>query len=239
MSGEGFYPCCVVFLFFVFFPFNPSTAHESLRRPTDLHNGSSDALKAVSLLSPFCCGSCWISSKTSLLYIIHGPICAALLVRSFSLFHGTNHTQETKNIPGEEHSNNNHIYLLNSFAPYFFWTDVVVQCALPLSGHCVESESRKAATRFPTCIIAFILCNRCIFPFEEPPSSPQAHAVFSVFISSAWFRKISEKMVPCVQPPVDRLQSCSSFSVLSLFSFSLDASGRKFPKTKQYIFDQV
>lgn len=27
--------------------------------------------------------SCWISSKTSLLYIIHGPICAALLVSLF------------------------------------------------------------------------------------------------------------------------------------------------------------
>ncbi|XP_049583939.1 calcitonin gene-related peptide type 1 receptor isoform X2 [Syngnathus scovelli] len=27
--------------------------------------------------------NCWISSKTSLLYIIHGPICAALLVRTF------------------------------------------------------------------------------------------------------------------------------------------------------------
>lgn len=28
--------------------------------------------------------SCWISSNTSLLYIIHGPICAALLVSSCS-----------------------------------------------------------------------------------------------------------------------------------------------------------
>lgn len=36
----------------------------------------------------FCCplSSCWISSKTSLLYIIHGPICAALLVRILSFF---------------------------------------------------------------------------------------------------------------------------------------------------------
>lgn len=33
------------------------------------------------LVNPLLIHSCWISSNTSLLYIIHGPICAALLVR--------------------------------------------------------------------------------------------------------------------------------------------------------------
>lgn len=37
------------------------------------------------LLSLFVFSSCWISSDTHLLYIIHGPICAALLVGIFQI----------------------------------------------------------------------------------------------------------------------------------------------------------
>lgn len=33
----------------------------------------------------FAFSSCWISSDTHLLYIIHGPICAALLVSIFQI----------------------------------------------------------------------------------------------------------------------------------------------------------
>lgn len=40
----------------------------------------------IRLILAFLIHSCWISSNTSLLYIIHGPICAALLVRHLDGF---------------------------------------------------------------------------------------------------------------------------------------------------------
>uniref|UniRef100_A0A3Q4AB14 Calcitonin receptor-like receptor n=1 Tax=Mola mola TaxID=94237 RepID=A0A3Q4AB14_MOLML len=47
--------------------------------------GESAALPCVTVASAHGADPCWISSDTSLLYIIHGPICAALVVNLFFL----------------------------------------------------------------------------------------------------------------------------------------------------------
>lgn len=89
----------------------------------------------------FLCCSCWISSKTSLLYIIHGPICAALLVRSVSL--SPNQLEQSKSQSWLICS----IFLLvGCFYCAMKQKKKVCFCLL-LSGHCGRSETR---TWFPS-----------------------------------------------------------------------------------------
>lgn len=99
------------------------------------------------LSSPLRC-SCWISSKTSLLYIIHGPICAALLVRSLRLFSwNQSHQQSNSHVTWSMFSLGS-LFLLRNVAFAFFRVDTV--------------GGLKAAHSFVACVIVFILWNQCI-----------------------------------------------------------------------------